>query len=265
MHREMVVGGQFYPSNCTELEQMITSFTPEVSKKINAMGAIVPHAGYVFSGEVCGNTLTQIEPKQTYIVLGTNHTGRGEDFAIEKWDWRTPSGTVQTNKELVEKISEASDIIKVDSIAHKYEHSIEVQMPFIKKINENATVVAISISNAPLNVFEQIADDLVKVIEMDNDICILASSDMDHYETQNIVQEKDMGAIKKILELDTKGFLEIVMEQDISICGYAPIAVLLEIMKRQKVKQTKLIKHQTSGDVSGDFSSVVGYAGMIFY
>jgi hypothetical protein len=238
---------------------------PKVYNKTNAIGAILPHAGYVFSGIVSGNTLSQIQSKKTYIILGTNHTGRGESFAIEKRDWQTPIGLVLTDKELADNILEKSDIIKNDSIAHKFEHSIEVQMPFIKRINEEAKVVAISISSAPLEIYEKIACDIVKTIEKRDDVCVLASSDMDHYESGDIVKQKDMLAINKILNFDTEGFLDVLMQNDISVCGYSPIAVLLEIMKKMKVKKSKLVLHQTSGDVLEDFSSVVGYAGIIFY
>ena len=267
MVRNPVVAGQFYRGTDTLLKKEVASLFAEKKEKINALGVVSPHAGYAYSGPVAGEVLSSIVPKTTYIILGPNHTGFGKPFGLDfERIWKTPLGEVEVDKPLGEAIFKHSKHIEKDSQCHNYEHSIEVQLPFLQCLNKKFTFVPIVISYGDKEIYKKIGRELADAVkDSKKDVTIIASSDMTHYEPEETAKKKDMLAIEKILALDTDGFLETIEKYDISMCGFAPTAIMMEAALGLGAKKAKLIKYNTSGDTSGDYSAVVGYAGIVVY
>lgn len=262
--RKPAVAGQFYPGKEDSLRKSIEQMVCKVDEKIKAIGIVSPHAGYMYSGIVAGNVYSNIEIPETVIILGPNHTGTGSPYAImTEGKWWTPLGEVEIESSLAKDILGSSKFIEEDINAHKFEHSLEVQIPFLQYFRSNIKIVPIVIGGDD---FEEIGEAIAKSLKKyKKDFLLVASSDMTHYESHESARKKDKLAIDEILKLDEKGMLKKVREYDISMCGYGPAAIMLIASKLLGAKEAKLIKYMTSGDVSGDYSAVVGYAGIAVY
>jgi AmmeMemoRadiSam system protein B len=267
MIRKPVVAGQFYPQTDVSLRKMIKGLIDIKSEKQNAKGVILPHAGYIYSGSVAGLTLSKVDIKKTVIILGTNHTGAGKTFSImTKGTWQTPLGDVKIDVELAESILKEGSLIEEDTLAHLSEHSIEVQLPFLQYLREEIKIVPIVISVGGIREYQQIAMDITNGFKkVGRSALFIASTDMTHYESKEHAEQKDRLCIDAILSLDEEKLFNIVGENNISMCGVAPTCVLLKVCKNLDAKKAGLVKYQTSGDISGDYSSVVGYAGMVIW
>ena len=266
MVRKPVVAGQFYPGRNAQLKEEVESLMKPASKKSSAIGIVAPHAGYVYSGSVAGCVYASIrEVKPTAIIIGPNHTGYGEKFSLMSTeDWATPLGQVKIDKELASQITKASRLIKEDALAHSHEHSIEVQLPFLQVLKPDIKIVPIVVAYAKAEDLTRAGEDIAEAVKASGKaVTIVASSDMTHYEIHESAKSKDSKAIDAILKLDEKELIRVVKEYDISMCGWAPTAIMLAAAKQMGAKKAELIKYQTSGDTSGDYSSVVGYAGII--
>ncbi len=273
--RSPAVAGQFYPASREALiEQIERCFLHALGPgklpvRDHAMprdivAAVVPHAGYVYSGYEAAHVyyaLAMQEKPESVVILGPNHTGMGSLVAISKQDWSTPLGVVKCDRELAEELFIGCDVIDSDETAHAYEHSIEVQLPFLQYIYGDFEFVAISLGLQELEVAREIASCLAKV---EKDILILASSDFTHYESAEQAKRKDMLAIEAILALDEADFLRRIYEHSISACGYGPIATAIAAAKQRGATRAELLKYGNSGDVTGDYGSVVAYAGIVF-
>lgn len=269
MVRKPAVAGQFYPSDKTSLSDNIKGFIDTNAKKIDAKGAILPHAGYVYSGLVAGQTASRLSVKDTYIILGPNHTGYGKPFSImTEGSWNTPLGDVAIDSELAKGILKESQLLEEDSLAHMYEHSIEVEIPFLQYFKKDIKIVPVVVFPDDIKQYKKVAEAIATAIENSgrkDKIMIIASSDMTHYEPKESAEKKDKQAIDAILELDEDKLFDRVKKLNISMCGYAPAIIMLAAAKLLGAKKAELIKYQTSGDASGDYSAVVGYAGVIIY
>ncbi len=267
MIRQPVVAGQFYPASKETLRKTVESLTDLSAKKEDAIGILSPHAGYIYSGAVAGSVFGAINPKTTYVIMGPNHTGLGKPFGLATDEsWKTPLGEVKLDTVLAGEIRKNSRYIKDDELSHSSEHSIEVQLPFLQCIQKDFKFVPITISYATLDVYTAIGieiADSIKNLKLARDVAIIASSDMTHYESQESAKRKDSAAIDSVLKLDERKLVENISRLDISMCGYAPTAIMIVAAKRLGARRAKLVKYQTSGDASGDYSSVVGYAGII--
>ncbi|MFH1395149.1 MAG: AmmeMemoRadiSam system protein B [Candidatus Omnitrophota bacterium] len=264
MLREPQVAGQFYPAEKKELLETVIRSMAGGFHKINACGVVSPHAGYMYSGAVAGEVYSRIKPKNTYIILGPNHTGFGEPFAAFSGSWKTPLGLVHADTVLLKTIMNNTGLIVEDVSAHMYEHSIEVQLPFIQKISPEARIVPITVRHSNLEDLREIAEVITESLrKTKKDAVIVASSDMSHYETRQIASKKDKKAIEKIVELDPEGLLDVVEREDISMCGIIPTAIMLFCAKKMGACKAELIKYTDSGEVTGDTAQVVGYAGII--
>lgn len=265
MARKPVVAGQFYPASASELKELIKSFIDEKAEKKEVIGLISPHAGYIYSGPVAGSVISRIKLKDTFVILGPNHTGMGKPLSImTKGTWQTPLGSVKIDEELGKKILENSSHLKEDALAHQFEHSIEVQLPFLQYFKPDIKIVPIMLSPATGTTYKEIGKEIATAIkELDKKAVIMASSDMTHYESQESAREKDNKAIEAILALNEDELLARVEQLNITMCGYAPVTCLISAAKELGASRTELVKYQTSGDVSGDYSRVVGYAGII--
>jgi AmmeMemoRadiSam system protein B len=260
MIREPVVAGQFYPASASELKAMIEGIVrPEV------IGLISPHAGYIYSGPVAGAVISRIKFKDSFIIMGPNHTGSGKPLSImTEGVWKTPLGEVEIDSELGKQILANSKHLQEDNIAHLYEHSIEVQLPFLQYFKPDFKLVPIVLAHASGAAYKEIGKALAKAIKKTGKkVVIMASSDMTHYEPQESAQIKDAQAIEAILGLNEDELLKRIDELNISMCGFAPAVSLIVAAKELGATGTELVKYQTSGDVTGDYSSVVGYAGII--
>jgi len=265
MIRKPVVAGQFYPGSAGELKRMIKGLIDEKAAKVEVVGLVSPHAGYIYSGAVAGAAISRVEFKGTFVILGPNHTGAGKPFALmSEGAWQTPLGEVGINSELARMLLEESLYLVEDSAAHQYEHSVEVQLPFLQYFKPDIRIVPITLSHASGDVFKEIGKSLAGAIRRaGGDVVIIASSDMTHYEPQKSAEEKDRQAIEAILNLDEDELLRRIDALGISMCGYGPVTCLISAARELGAGGAELVKYQTSGDVSGDYSSVVGYAGII--
>ena len=265
MIRNPVVAGQFYPGTPDQLRSMIGELVDEKAVKEEVIGLVLPHAGYIYSGPVAGATISRIKVKDTFIIMGPNHTGSGKPISImTEGIWKTPLGEVEIDSELGKQILAASSYLQEDHVAHQYEHSIEVQLPFLQYFKSDIKLVPIILAYASGATYKEIGKGLAKAIKESNkEVVIIASSDMTHYEPQESAQRKDTQAIEAMLDLNEDELLKRVQELDISMCGYAPAVSLISAAKELGATRAELVKYQTSGDTTGDYSSVVGYAGII--
>lgn len=268
MIRNPVAAGQFYPGSKESLAKEVSKLiSSSAEKKEDAIGVISPHAGYPYSGSVAGATLSSIKPRSTYVIMGPNHTGLGSPFSLSTSDsWATPLGRVKINKTLADKILKNCPRIVEDEFAHVQEHSIEVQLPILQASQDEFTIVPIVISLGSIEQYRKIGQAIaksIKELKLEEDVTIIASSDMTHYESLDSAKLKDSEAIDAILKLDEEALVERIAKFNISMCGYAPAAIMIVAAKALGAKKTKLVKYQTSADASGDYSSVVGYAGIV--
>lgn len=277
--RRPTVAGQFYEGDAEALKIQIENcfqhkFGPGQLPKVDSngprkvVGLICPHAGYMYSGPVAAKAYYELAldgKPDTVIVLGPNHTGHGSGLAIvNKGSWRTPLGDVEIDVETANRIVEETGIIDVDDTAHRFEHSIEVQLPFLQYLYvKDFKFVPISFLMQDLQSAMEIGKALAKAL-IDKNAVVISSSDFTHYEPQASVNKKDLAALKAVENLDTKQFYSIIEKQNISACGYGPIAALMTLAKVSGVKNAAMLSHKTSGDIIGEFSSVVGYAAVIF-
>ncbi|MFC1911537.1 AmmeMemoRadiSam system protein B [Chloroflexota bacterium] len=255
----------FYPGTASELKAMIEMLIDRKAKKQDVIGLVSPHAGYVYSGAVAAAVISRIKFKDTFIIIGPNHTGIGKPLSImTQGIWKTPLGEVEIDSELAGQILADSRHLQEDAAAHQYEHSIEVQLPFLQYFKPDIRIVPIMLAYAGGDAYKEIGKEIAKAVKkLKREVVIIASSDMTHYESQELARKKDSQAIDAILELNEDELLRRVEELDISMCGYAPAVTLISAAKELGAETAELVRYQTSGDVTGDYSSVVGYAGII--
>jgi MEMO1 family protein len=266
--RRPAFAGQFYPQTEASLRKMLSGLIEPSSEKQDAIGVIMPHAGYVYSGYVAGATISKVEIKKTAIILGTNHTGRGEKFSImTSGSWVTPMGEAKIDSEIAKSILNESSLLKEDTLAHLQEHSIEVEIPFLQYFKDDISIVPIVISPwAELSECRMLGDEIASGFKkVGRSGLFMASTDMTHYESRESAQEKDKLVINAILDMDEERLFNTVKHSDISMCGLGAACTLVSICKNLGAKKAGLVKYETSGDISGDYDSVVGYAGMIIW
>lgn len=267
--RKPAVAGQFYPLSAKDLNAQINSLVDKRAKKYDTIACVLPHAGYIYSGEVAGKTLSCINIRNKIILMGPNHTGYGVPFSImTNGIWQTPLGGIKIDAGLAEMLLKSCRYLKEDQQAHIYEHSLEVELPFLQYLKGSFEIVPMIFSSDDLFILKEIGKSIAKTITgsgLKSSVTIIASSDMTHYESQEEAQRKDREAINAILELNENRLMQKIKELGISMCGYAPVIAALSAAKAIGAKTARLIKYQTSGDVTGDKSSVVGYAGITIY
>ena len=265
MIRKPVVAGQFYPQTQEGINKMLSKMIAPNEEKEDAKGIILPHAGYVYSGYVAGATISKVDVKKTAVILGADHTGEGKRFSImTKGSWMTPLGEAKIDTEIAESVLKESSLLKDDSLSHLHEHSIEVEVPFLQYMRKDIKIVPITISKGDIKEYQKLAEEIVRGFKKIGRCALfVASTDMTHYESKESVEEKDRLAIDAILALDEEKLFRTVEENNISMCGVAPTCVLISICKNLGAKKSGLVKYQTSGDMSGDYASVVGYAGFV--
>ena len=267
--RHPAVAGRFYPSDPDDLRAEVHGYLSLASSTnqtpVRALGCIAPHAGYVYSGHVAGAVFARVEVPRRCIVLCPNHTGMGRALAIlSEGAWQTPLGDVPIDGELAGALKRRFPDLQEDSAAHRAEHAAEVELPFLLLRQPALRFVPIALGTGQFEILEQLGKALADVIAAQNDsILIVASSDMNHYESDIVTRVKDHRAIERILTLDARGLFDVVTQQSISMCGFGPAVAMLTAARQLGAKSAELVKYATSGDVSGDRERVVGYAGVV--
>ena len=267
MTRKPAVAGTFYSGGADALNMQVASLIPTNPKRRQVKALMSPHAGLMYSGAVAGSVYAAIEPPSTFVLLGPNHTGLGSPVAImSEGQWAIPTANIRIDTGLASDIAARTEIVSQDSEAHAREHSLEVQLPFIASVAPNAKIVPMAIMHAALDELIALGEAIAEaVMAADYPVVIAASSDMSHFIPHESAMELDRLAIDRVLELDPEGLLSVVRHEGITMCGVLPAVVMLAAAKKLGAKETELTGYATSGEISGDMQSVVGYAGIIIY
>jgi len=287
MLRSPAVAGHFYKASPEALKKQVEGFLISGAIKRKAIGIVVPHAGLIYSGSVAGAVYSSVELPDTIILIGPNHTGLGAGVSLmASGSWETPLGTVDIDEVFAASILSQSPRIHEDSLAHLREHSLEVQLPFIQYFKKKFKIVPIQMLDTRLETCLEVGKAIAEAIKVgarttggrdrptnqyDNDnpksainqVLIVASSDMSHYEQADRAKEKDKKAIHAILNLDPDGLYRVVRDYEITMCGYGPTVAMLAAAKILGAAKAELIKYSNSGETSGDYDKVVGYAGIV--
>ena len=270
--RQPAVAGRFYPANPQRLRAEIEAYTTapaaaDTPPKIRALGCVVPHAGYMYSGHVAGAVYRRLERPQRMVILCPNHTGMGEPLAImSEGAWQTPLGNAAIDEELAAELKQRMPLLTEDEQAHHSEHALEVQLPFLQVLAPGFRFVPIAVGTGHFDVLSALGIAIGNTLAQQHErILVIASSDMNHYESDSVTRVKDRRAIEQVLALDPRGLYDTVREGNISMCGYGPAVIMLTAARKLGASKAELIRYATSGDVSGDKDMVVGYAGIAVY
>ena len=265
MKRSPAVAGQFYHGTSSKLQQQVENYIDKGARRERVLGVVSPHAGFIYSGSVAGAVYSSIDFPETFILIGPNHTGLGAQVSLmASGEWEIPTGVFCIDEKISYKISMYVPIVTKDTKAHMFEHSLEVQLPFIAYFSKEAKIVPIIILSATVEECRVIGEGIARAVkDIGSSVVIVASSDMSHYVPDDIARKKDGKAIDRILSLDPEGLYETVEKERISMCGYIPVTTMLYAAEALGAQSARLIKYATSAEVSGDYDHVVGYAGIV--
>ncbi|MBN2110439.1 MAG: MEMO1 family protein [Methanosarcinaceae archaeon] len=262
--RQTAVAGQFYPLGHKELKKELNRCFKDLEiRERDARGAVVPHAGYIYSGAVAAHAYALLPKADTYVLFGPNHTGYGSAVALSQETWTTPLGIVDTDRDIGKLL--AGTIVDFDELAHRYEHSIEVQLPFLQYRFENEfRILPICMGLQD----EETAVEVGKEVSLaakasGKSVVFIASSDLTHYQPAKIASDNDRYLLEAVIRGDIPEFYRRREERNITACGFGPIAAMLTAAREFGASNVSLLRYANSGDVSGDYSQVVGYAALI--
>jgi hypothetical protein len=261
------VSGRFYPADPDELTSLVRQYsTPQPNTAPQPVRAcLVPHAGYIFSGHVTGAVLSRIALPARIIILGVRHAPRGESLAIfSSGAWRTPLGDVPLDPPLASALKKECPILREDHVAHSSEHSLEVQLPFLQVLSPGFAFVPVALGTVRFDELVVVGEALARVMAANPEVLLLTTSDLNHYEDDAASRLKDKKAIDQILATNPRGLYDICRNENISMCGLGPTVAMLTALRVLGPTQAELVRYATSADISGDTTSVVGYAGFIF-
>ena len=264
--RMPAVAGRFYPGSKQALLAELGRYVSAESEPRRAFGLMAPHAGYMYSGPVAGAVYAAAEIPGRLVILCPNHTGHGRGLAMMgDGAWHTPLGDVPVDEPLAAELAARLPELEADEFAHRFEHSLEVQLPFLQYRREAFHFVPICIGTSRLETLLRLGDALAGAVQAAGEpVLLVASSDMTHYESARQASRKDHLAIRCLEALDPEGLARTVREEEISMCGWGPAVAVAQACKKLGATRGELVRYATSGDVTGDMGSVVGYAGMIF-
>lgn len=268
MVRQPAVAGRFYPAEGNKLSSMIDGFLvtePAVTPR-SAAGLVVPHAGYMYSGRIAGEVYAAVQVPPRVLILCPNHTGYGVPLSIMRAGaWRTPLGDLPLDSDLADALIQANPALEEDAEAHRFEHAIEVQLPFLQRIaGTNIRFVPIVVGTGDWETLRKLGESIARTIASSAPPTLMvASTDMNHYEPDDITRIKDAKAIEPMRRLDARDLHETVLKEEISMCGFGPATAMLVAARMLGAERGELVRYATSADVSGDFERVVGYAGMV--
>jgi AmmeMemoRadiSam system protein B len=264
--RPPAVAGRFYPDDPAELTRQIASFASSAEEPPRpAFACLVPHAGYRYSGHVAGAVYARLKLPRRFLLLGPRHFPRGKPQAIlSEGAWGTPLGRAEVDSELARDLKSAYPQLCEDGVAHETEHAIEVQLPFLQSLAGDFRFVPIALGPTDYVQLESLGHAIANVVRRQQDpVLIVASSDMNHYESDEITRRKDGLAIGRVLALDAAGLFEVVRREEVSMCGFGPAVSMLTAARLLGAARATLVRYATSGDINGDRNEVVGYAGVI--
>ncbi len=265
--RRTAVAGAFYPGAREDLDRLLDRLVPAAEDRHELLACIAPHAGYVYSGGVAGELYRHLDVPRRVVVLGPNHSGLGTPVAVapHAW-WSTPLGRLAVDRELAELLLDKVPEARSDALAHRREHSIEVQLPFLLRRRPDVEVLPLCLGHLDLGECLSLGTALAEVVaELDEPVGLVASSDMTHYEPDGAARRRDRQAIDAALARDPRLLYETVRRERITMCGVIPATVALEAADRLGARAAHLLAYATSGEVSGDDSAVVGYAGICIH
>jgi AmmeMemoRadiSam system protein B len=259
MIRRAAFAGDWYPGDPSRLRADLASYVEG-----SVIGVVAPHAGYMYSGHVAGAVYSQVRIPNTVVVLCVNHRGAGSRAAImSSGSWETPLGPVSIREDLAEDLKKKVDLLEEDGAAHAREHSLEMQVPFLQYRNQGVHLVPICLQRLDYAECAALGEGLARAVQdFTEPVLLVASTDMTHFESQEDAKRRDMLAIDRVLEIDPRGLYETVTGHRISMCGFIPTTSVLCACKSLGVTKGTLVRYATSGDISGEYSSVVGYAGI---
>jgi AmmeMemoRadiSam system protein B len=263
--RHPAVAGRFYPRDPDDLRADVQSCLSPPQPTVSALGCVVPHAGYIYSGQVAGTVYARLELPRRIILMCPNHTGMGHPLAImSTGSWETPLGAIPIETVLAANLKQRFPLLTEDADAHRVEHGAEVQLPFIQIKRPDCAFVPIALGTSRYELLEPLGIAIADSVQaLSEPVLIIASSDMNHYENDTVTRIKDQKAIERILVADARGLFDVVINEEISMCGFGPTVVMLTAARRLGATGAELVQYATSGDVSGDRERVVGYAGII--
>ena len=278
MIRKPAVAGLFYEIDPDSLRKQIEwcfkhrlgpGSIPEIGSKRSIKGVIAPHAGYVYSGPVAAHTYHEIAEDgfpETFVILCPNHTGMGSGVStMNQGSWETPLGLADIDGEFADLMIKNSGIIDSNPEAHLKEHSAEVQLPFLQYLNPDFQFVPVTMWMQDIETATEIGVSIEKTAsELGRDVVVIASTDFTHYQPQDIAHKQDMKVIDAIKAMDEKRMMNRVMELNVTMCGYGPVAATMVASKKMGATSCEVKKYATSGDATGDKSSVVAYASAVF-
>ena len=270
MLRLPAVAGRFYPANPNELASVVRrlSVPGDASswEKFSVTACLVPHAGYMYSGAVAGEVFGRIALPKKIMILGVRHFPRGESAAVlTSGAWRTPLGDAPIDTELAMALRDACPRLREDAVAHSQEHSLEVQIPFLQVLAPGFSFVPLALGTVRFEDLVSVGEAVARVLTAAKEpVVLLATSDLNHYEDDATTRVKDAKAVKKLLALDSRGLFDVCREEKISMCGLGPAVATITALRVMGVTRGALVRYATSADVSGDTSSVVGYAGIVW-
>lgn len=254
--RPCAVAGMFYPKDPSHLKQLLEGLFKKTAPGGNALGIVSPHAGYVYSGQTAAHAFSTIAPdfSGTFVVIGPSHNGYLT--CTSALPWETPLGIIDNDTEFTGMLD-----IGIDERSQENEHSLEVQMPFIKYRFPGSKIVPIMMGEQSPAHAAHVAEKIVAAQRLTKrEIRIVASSDFSHYVPEALAKDGDLYAIDALGRLDIKEFYRRIREKQVTACGYGPISAMVASCLCMGASTGRLVRYSTSGDVTGDRDAVVGYA-----
>jgi len=255
---------KFYPASPELLNsQLDKAFQGLTREAWPVIGAVVPHAGYIYSGSVAAEVYSRLPRRETYVLIGPNHYGTGMPVAMSREAWQTPLGVVECDQELAEALE--GTIIAQDEAAHLYEHSLEVQLPFLQRSFDGFKILPISLGLQDEDTAIEVGTEIGEAVRrVGRDCTVIASSDLTHYQRLEVARKNDISVVEAVLRMEVGELYSRIYSKNISACGYGPIASTIVASRVLGATSGKLLRYATSGDVSGDYSQVVGYSAIVF-
>ena len=263
--RRPAVANQFYEGDPVRLRSELATLIPTTAHAQPAIAAISPHAGYIYSGHVAGAVFSRVKVPEHVVIMGPNHTGYGSYAEImTQGIWQMPLGDVPVSQELASLILDNSTVLQEGYQAHLYEHSLEVQVPFLQFLQPGLKIVPVCLGPLDLESCLEVGRAVASALaSFEQPVLLVASTDMSHYVSAEVAKELDQLAIKQILALDPAGLYNTVKENGITMCGYVPTTATIEASNRIGASRAELVKYANSGEINGDYTRVVGYAGLV--
>jgi MEMO1 family protein len=265
--RQPAVADRFYPGSPQALAQAIQELMPEVAtaERRSALAVAAPHAGYVYSGNLAGKTLARVLIPETVLLIGPNHRGQGSPVSLSSDTWMMPFGPVPCEEKLCHDLVNRSPAFRIDESAHRHEHSLEVQLPFLQKVQQHLRIVPLVVSHIAYSLCEELARTIAEAITAHGSkVLIVASTDMNHYESRQKTEKKDRMALRCIELFKPDDLYRTVHDEHITMCGVIPVVIAMLAAQALGGGTAELVGYTDSGHLSGDTRQVVGYAGVIF-